>query len=148
MKGGLIFCPQGCGVKHFTPKEARRFYLSSGVFPSWILWIHGLPYFLAEPLGHFNTLAQMLHFANWSFHFIRKYCHSADFFIPTNSTNSQLELFKIKRLPQVIILLKWFFLDLLSKRLIAFVKRSKMLPNKKTTQETRKSWPNKRNCQQ
>ena len=78
-EGGLIFGPQGCGVKHFTPKEAQRFYLSSGVFPSWILWIHGFSYSLAETLGHFNTLAQMLHFANWSFHFIRKYCHSADF---------------------------------------------------------------------
>ena len=69
--GGEIFSPQGSEVKHFTPKEARRFYLSSGVFPSRMLWIHGLSYSLAEPLGHINTLAQMLHFANWSFHFIR-----------------------------------------------------------------------------
>ena len=98
----------------FTPgvsKEARRFYLSRGVFPSWILWI--LTWFFiflgwTSGLGHFNTLAQMLHFANWSFHFIRKYCHSADFLIPTNSMLSQLELFEIKRLSQLIILLKWF----------------------------------------
>ena len=67
------------------------------------------------------------------------------FLIPTNSMLSQLDFFEIKRLPQLITLLKWFFIDLLlSKRLMAFVKRSKMLPNKKTDQETRKSWPNKR----
>ena len=146
MKGGLIFEPQGCGVKHFTPKEARRFYLSSGVFPSRMLWIHGLSYSLAEPLGHINTLAQMLHFANWSFHFIRKYCHSADFFnsnklhIVTTGTLWNKTFATINHSTQMI-----FFIDLLSERLIAFVKRSKMLPNKKTDQETRKSWPNKRN---
>ena len=39
-EGGLIFGPQGCGVKHFTPKEARRFYLSSGVFPSRMFFFH------------------------------------------------------------------------------------------------------------
>ena len=132
--GGLIFGPQGSEVKHFTPKEARRFYLSSGVFPSRMLWIHGLSYSLAEPLGHINTLAQMLHFANWSFHFIRNTAIQQIFLIPTNSILSQLELFEIKRLSQLITLLKWFFIDLLlSKR------------EKKTDQETRKSWPNKRN---
>ena len=89
---------------------------------------------------HFNTLAQKLHFANWSFHFIKKYSHSAEFFIPTNSTNSQLELFEIKRLPQLIILLKWFFLDLLlSKNLLPSWKDPRCCQTRKLTKKRGKA---------
>ena len=77
--GGVNLWPPRLRGKTFHPQKSPKI-----LFIKWSISFLNIvnnvfSYSLAEPLGHFNTLAQMLHFTNWSFHFNRKYWHSADF---------------------------------------------------------------------